>query len=348
MRVLTVPLQVNGQMIGHLQTAKLVTDGEAQQKNVLIVMVASAVFLVAASAVIFWLLADQELAPLVSVTRVAAQIASREDISLRIPAEFNANEELGKLITAFNQTLSRLDRLYTTPRRFMADVSHELRTPLTVIKGNVGLMRRMKQVDEESLSTIEKEVDRLTRLVDDLLLLAQAEFGKLPLNMQRVALDEILLEVFRLLTVLDNKQHVIEITAIDRVDVIGDYDRIKQVILNLGSNAVKYAPVGEKISLSLGKEALQAHLIVHNTGPNIPEEDLPHVFERFYRGEKSRNRSEAKTGFGLGLSIANMIIRSHQGRIDVTSRPDAGTTFAIWLPLAPQNPDQPPASITQV
>ncbi len=120
----------------------------------------------------------------------------------------------------------------------------------------------------------------------------------------------------------------------DQVLVCGDRDRLKQVLVNLVGNAINYTPAGGEVVVSLGKEQNQARLTVSDTGPGISSEDLPHVFERFYRGEKSRTRSKDGKGFGLGLSIAFWIVRNHDGRIEVDSKVGSGTTFAIWLPLA--------------
>jgi signal transduction histidine kinase len=241
---------------------------------------------------------------------------------------------VGQLINAFNQTLSRLENLFNTQRRFLADVGHELRTPLTVIKGNVDLMRRMGASDPESLDGIESEVDRLTRLVGDLLLLAQAESGKMPLDHRLVELDTLLLEAMQQMRVLARDRLQMRLGEIDQVLVCGDQDRLKQVLVNLIGNAIKYTPPGGEVVLGLGKAGHQARLTVTDNGPGIRPEDLPHVFERFYRGEKSRTRSRDGKGFGLGLSIAYWIVRNHGGRIEVDSKKDQGTTFCVWLPLA--------------
>jgi signal transduction histidine kinase len=269
-----------------------------------------------------------------TVTQVATHITRADDLSRRIPFSGEPTDEVGQLIVAFNATMARLETLFTTQRRFLADVSHELRTPLTVIKGNVGLLRRMGgPVDEESLASIETEVDRLTRLVGDLLFLAQAESGKMPLDMHPVDLDTVLLEVFQQMRVLAGERLQIKVVEIDQVEVIGDRDRLKQVLLNLVGNAIKYTPAGGQVLLSLAKQKDQARLLIKDTGPGIPAEDLPHIFERFYRAEKSRTRG-AGGGFGLGLSIAYWIIRNHGGRIEVDSKEGTGTTFCVWLPLA--------------
>jgi signal transduction histidine kinase len=236
------------------------------------------------------------------------------------------------MVTAFNDTLARMEQLFSSQQRFLADVSHELRTPLTVIKGNVDLMRRTSQVDAESLDSIEDEADRLTRLVGDLLLEAQVESGNLPLHFSPVELDTLLLEVFREMRILARSRVRLKLPEIDQVMVNGDRDRLKQVFINLVSNAIKYTPQGGEVTLSLARVGENARLVVRDTGQGIPAEDLPHIFERFYRAEKSRSRSRVG-GFGLGLSIANWIIDRHGGQIEVDSMEGKGTTFCIFLPI---------------
>jgi len=281
-----------------------------------------------------WLVTGKALAPLAMVTRVATQITRADDLSRRIPLAGSSGDEVGQLIRAFNETLERLEDLFTRQRRFLADVSHELRTPLTVIKGNVGLIRKLGEADEESLNGIEQEVDRLTRMVGDLLLLAQAESGRLPLALAPVEIDTVLLEVFQQMRVLAGEKVQIRMTEIDQVQVIGDRDRLKQVLLNLVGNAVQYTPTGGTVSLALRKTGAQVQIIINDTGHGIPASDLPHIFERFFRGEKSRKRSSTSSGFGLGLSIAFWIVKAHGGTIEVTSKEGKGTTFCVWLPLA--------------
>jgi signal transduction histidine kinase len=284
------------------------------------------------AAAISWFFTGQALAPLVSITDSALHISNTDDLSLRIPQHGSVKDEIGQMVAAFNATLGRLEQLFNSQQRFLADVSHELRTPLTVIKGNVSLMRHVKQVDEESLDSIEDEADRLTRLVGDLLLEAQAESGKLPLHFAPVELDTLLLEVFKEMRILARERVQLKLTEIDQIMINGDRDRLKQVLINLISNAIKYTPQGGFVYLSLGKSKDNARLIVRDNGQGIPTEDLPHIFERFYRAEKSRTRSKVG-GFGLGLSIAYWIVNHHGGQIEVDSAEGKGTTFCIYLPL---------------
>jgi signal transduction histidine kinase len=337
LRVLTVPLQIGERPIGTLQLATNLVVVDTTQRALVTVLLVGSIICLGVAAVAGWVSTGQALAPLERVTETALQITRADDLSRRIPYQGSADDEVGKLIQAFNQTLSRLENLFNTQRRFIADVGHELRTPLTVIKGNVDLMRRMGCSDDESIVGIESEVDRLTRLVGDLLLLAQAESGKLPLDSRTVELDTLLLEALQQMQVLAGERLNLRLGEIDQVLVCGDQDRLKQVIVNLVGNAIKYTPDGGEILVGLSKTGTQAKLVVSDTGPGIPVEDLPHVFERFYRGEKSRTRSKDGQGFGLGLSIAFWIVRNHDGRIEIDSKEGQGTTFCVWLPLAEQN-----------
>jgi signal transduction histidine kinase len=284
------------------------------------------------SGIAVWVTMGQTLKPLAAITETVEQINRADDLSRRIPYNGPDDDEIGSMVGSFNQTLERLEALFTSQQRLLADVSHELRTPLTVIKGNVDLMRRMKSLDQESLASIDQEAGRLTRLVGGLLLLAQAETGKLALVMGKVELDLLVTEVFQEMSILAaNKLHL-HLNEIDQVYVNGDRDRLKQVFINLVANSIQYTPPGGDVYLSLEQIKDQARVIVRDTGPGIPAEDLPHIFERFYRAEKSRTRGKS-TGFGLGLSIVNWIVEKHGGRIEVVSQEGKGTTFAVWLPL---------------
>jgi two-component system OmpR family sensor kinase len=335
MRVLTVPLKVSeDRLVGTLQIGSRLQIVSATQRTLLIVMLIGTSLTILAAGLAAWISTRAALRPLDSVTETALQITRADDLSRRIPYQGPSNDEIGQLIHAFNQTLGRLENLFNTQRRFLADVGHELRTPLTVIKGNVGLMHKIKDFDEESLGTIDNEVDRLTRMVGDLLLLAQAESGKIPLAHQMVELDTLLLEVLNEMSVLARGKQVLRLGDIDQVIVCGDRDRLKQVIVNLVGNAINYTPAGGEVVVGLGKSGTQAQLTVKDNGPGIPPEDLPHIFERFYRAEKARTRQKRDKGYGLGLSIAYWIVRNHGGRIEVNSVLGKGSTFTVWLPLS--------------
>lgn len=332
-RVLTVPLRTEKGPVGVLQTAMDLKMVDITQRTLASVLILLTILVMGLSGLAAWLITRQALAPLATVTRVATQITKADDLSRRIPVTSTRSDEVGQLIQAFNQTLERLEQLFNGQRRFLADVSHELRTPLTVIKGNLGLMRKIGEMDEESMNGIEAEVDRLTRLVGDLLLINQAESGKLPLDKRPVELDTVLLEVFQQMRMLAGERINLRLVDIDQMLVTGDRDRLKQVLVNLVGNALQYTPAGGTVTLALRKVGERAQLIVSDTGTGISPQDLPHIFERFYRSEKSRKRQGSTSGFGLGLSIAYWIVNNHDGTIEVTSQESKGSTFCVWLPL---------------
>jgi two-component system OmpR family sensor kinase len=333
LRVLSVPLRAGNHSVGVLQVATNLNVVDSARRDLLDILLISTIVSTLLAGVGSWFVLGRVLAPLDAATETALAINRADDLSRRIPYDVASDDEVGNLIEAFNQTLERLENLFTSQQRFLADVSHELRTPLTVIKGNADLMRRMKKFDEESLSSIDQEAGRLTRLVGGLLLLTQADSGKLILNKQAVELDTLLLEVFHEMRILASTKVHLKIADIDQIQISGDRDRLKQVLLNLVGNAIQYTPQGGDVLMGLVRIGDQARIIVRDTGPGIPSEDLPYIFDRFYRAEKSRTRSTSP-GFGLGLSIAKWIVENHGGTINVESKEGKGTTFAIWLPLS--------------
>jgi two-component system OmpR family sensor kinase len=346
MRVVTEPITADDQLLGYVQAAQSLAPVDLARSVMLVVLVSGGVAAVLLAGVVGWLSANRALRPLDTITETAAQISRADDLSRRIPLEGLPNDEVGRLAQAFNDTLERLERLFNAQRRFLADVSHELRTPLTTIRGNVDLLRRMGGADTDSLDAIQSEAERMSRLVDDLLLLAQSDAGTLPLARERVELDTLLLEVYREAQVLRGGV-VVTIGEIDQAAVMGDRDRLKQLLLNLVSNALKFTPEGGRVSLGLSRAAGNwARLVVSDTGAGIPPDELPHIFERFYRVDKARSRAQG--GSGLGLSIAQRIAQVHGGRIEAASdgTNGRGSTFSVWLPLAHDKPAADPVRLT--
>jgi two-component system, OmpR family, sensor kinase len=281
------------------------------------------------------------------ITQTAAAIARARDLDRRVPQP-NDLDEIGRLAGTFNFMLDRLEGLFKSQQRFIADISHELRTPLTTIRGNVDLLRRMGGADPASLEAIRAESDRMTRLVGDLLLLAQADAG-LPMRQEAVEVDRVAGEVVKQVQVIAGSVDVVlRRETTETLAVSGDPDRVRQLLLNLIDNAIKYAPPRGQVTVRIAKDEGWVRVDVSDTGPGIPPEHLqpgpsgmPLIFERFYRAEKSRSRVAALdsgngrpgSGTGLGLSIAHWIVQSHAGRIDVQSESGKGATFTVWLPL---------------
>jgi len=330
LRVYTVPLpDTEGQGTHYyLQVARLLDTYEHLNR---VSLTALLLGFAAATASLFVavLLTPGLFKPLEDIASVSRQITRADDLSRRVPYA-NRPDEIGDLSRAFNQTLERLERLFRTQQRLLADVSHELRTPLTAIRGNLDLIERMGEADPESIHAVQVEIERMTRLVGDLLLLARADSGGLPLDRRPVEVDNILFGVYRQAKLLDPAIDVV-LTEVDQAMVIGDADRLKQLFLNLAENGVKYTPAGGKVCLSLSKEDGWCHFEVADTGIGIPPENLPHIFDRFYRVDKARTRAHG--GSGLGLSIAKWIATAHGGTIKVKSELGVGTTFTVSLPI---------------
>jgi two-component system OmpR family sensor kinase len=330
-RVLSQPIFMENNtaqpLIGYLQVGRLINTYESFNRLLAIAMLVGFAAATASLFLAVWL-TPSLFRPLDDIAKTANQITRADDLSLRVPYS-DRTDEIGVLARALNQSLERLDRQFQTQQRLLADVSHELRTPLTAIRGNVDLMERMGEGDPLSLESIRIEVDRMTRLVGDLTLLARADAGGLPLEKKEIELDNLLFEVYRQFSVIEKPVEVM-VTAVDQVCVMGDPDRLKQLFINLIDNAIKYTPEGGQVNLSLSKLDGWAQFEVKDTGLGIPAEDLPHIFDRFYRVDKARTRAQG--GSGLGLSIAKWVAQAHGGDIHVESEMGKGTTFTVSLP----------------
>jgi two-component system, OmpR family, sensor kinase len=284
------------------------------------------------------LIVGRALRPLEQVSETAGALAAG-DYRQRVAVP-NTNDEIGKLATTFNQMAAGIEQAFQVRREseekmrhFLADASHELRTPLTAIAGYIDVLSRRREVDQEtlqaSLSAMQLESQRMTRLVNDLLTLTRFESGRPPAR-QRLQLAGFVNQTLDELALRD--QGVPERRDLATgIAVEADPEALRQVLRNLAQNAVKYAPGAEQrwsVFSADGSAAIQ----LEDAGPGIAPQDLPHVFERFYRGEKARDRETG--GSGLGLAIARSIIDAHGGRIEARSEPGKGATFTAWLPLA--------------
>ncbi len=278
-----------------------------------------------------YLLAGGALRPVATVTGAAEAIARLRDFARRVP-EPPRQDELGRLAATFNTMLASLHEAYQAQQRFVADASHELRAPLTAIQANLELVRRHPEMSDaerdEAIEEASREARRLVRLVADLLALARADAG-LPLRRWRVELDRVLLDAFAEARPLARGQRL-EIGQLEPVQITGDPDRLKQLVLILVDNAIKYTPSGGRVTLELRRNDTSAAILVHDTGIGIASEDLPHVFDRFYRADPARSRDPG--GTGLGLPIARWITEQHGGQITLASRPGEGTTVHVHLP----------------
>jgi heavy metal sensor kinase len=280
-----------------------------------------------------YLLAGRVLAPVGAMAETARRITA-ESLSARLPVE-NPRDEFGRLATVFNETLARLDAAFEQLRRFTADASHELRTPLTGIRsvGEVALQRSLTaQGYRDVIGSMLEEVDRLTRLVENLLLLTRAEAGRIPLARAVVDLRELVAGVADGLRVLaEDKDQELTVDGAAHVTADCDATILRQGVTNLVYNAIKYTPNKGAIRVMVRPTASgEAVIEVRDTGPGIAAAHRARIFERFYRVDDARSRDTG--GVGLGLAIARWAVEANGGRIEVESEPGQGTLFRIVLP----------------
>ncbi|MGE5619187.1 MAG: sensor histidine kinase [Sphingomonadaceae bacterium] len=332
-RLYAVPIRAGDRLLGYLEAGSSMDRLDRSIERLGLLLASSSALGLLAALLGGWAIAAGALRPVATMASTARAIALSRGFSRRLPHP-RRDDELGQLSVTFNEMLASLDEAYRAQQRFVADASHELRAPLTAIQGNLELLERAPQMSEveraETLSSLRREAGRMGRLVADLLVLARADAGQ-PLRRERVELDRLLLAVFQETRVLAGGRKL-SIRDLDQLLVLGDPDRLKQLLLILVDNAIKYTPEGGEIQLALRREPGAAVVSVSDTGIGISTEDLPHIFERFYRADKARSRDLG--GTGLGLSIARWIAESHGGHISVESEAGRGSVFTVRLPRA--------------
>jgi two-component system OmpR family sensor kinase len=283
-----------------------------------------------------YFLARKSLAPVVAMSTQAGRIGAAT-LHERLPVQ-NEKDELGHLARSFNQLLDRLDQSFDRQRRFMADASHELRTPVAILRGEaeVALARPDRTPEEyrESLAVLRAESQRLTHIVEDLFTLARADAGQYPLSPHDFYLDELVADCTRTTRTLAlAKRITLNCDAPQELPIHADEALLRRMILNLLDNAIKYTPEGGSVSLACRREGGEYMLSITDTGPGIPAELQPRIFERFFRADKARSHSESDGGgAGLGLSIARWIAEAHRGRLELVRSDVTGSTFAAFLP----------------
>ncbi len=330
LRVYTYPLVVNdtGELFGYLQVAASLEDIELTKHGLLLTLLVIGALVLMISSAAGAAMARRALRPMTEITNAALEIYRTDDLDRRV--DVFTNDEVGRLASAFNEMLDRLTRLFRAQQRFVADVSHEMRTPLTVIRGNVDLLR-MGCADEESLDAITSESERMTRMVSNMLLLSQADSGALPMHLQPLDLAPLIANIVRSGHIMADGRVEVNSVVSGEAIIQGDSDRLKQVLLNLVDNAIKHTPDGGKVIINAASpDGHNVVISVTDTGIGIPPQDLAHVFERFYRVDKSRSRAQG--GAGLGLAIAKSFVEAHGGQIDVQSTMGEGTAFIVTLP----------------
>ena len=348
--VYSVPLVVNDSIVGAVQVIKNVDSVRSTLSQVSRYLILGTGLSLVLAAIVGAFLARRTLAPLNAITRTAGSITQTGDLSRRLNVQ-EEQSEIGRLSTTFNAMLAQIQQLFDTQQQLIADVSHELRTPLTTVQGNVQLLQRMLSATESSsgrsltsemteqvpeiLAEVEIESMRMNTLINDLLLLAQADSGALSIQKEPVEMDTLLLEIYLQAQRLVDQMRTAGALTIrlgneDQAMVLGDRERLRQLLLNLVDNAIKYTPDGGVITLDLKHEKEWVVISVTDTGLGISPENLEQIFARFYRTDKARSRELG--GSGLGLSIVKWIAEAHGGTIDVTSTLSKGSVFTLRLP----------------
>jgi heavy metal sensor kinase len=284
-------------------------------------------------------LVRRALKPVDEMTQKARSIEER-DLSQRI--EVKTKDELGRLAATLNEMFERLEKAFKRQKQFTGDASHELRAPLAIIEAESTLALQKDRTRNDyrrSLETISQEAHRMAHIVDQLLALARAESGEEKISLRKVNIGKLVTDLSAEVEMLCRDRGLnYKLGKMENLVVKGDRSKLRQLLLNILDNAIKYTPSGGEISVSVRKEGEWAVAYVRDTGIGIPSEELPHIFERFYRVDKARSRSEG--GSGLGLAIAKRIAEIHGGRIEVESQIDVGSTFRVYLPLeAKSEPD---------
>jgi heavy metal sensor kinase len=333
-RVVTVPVQM-GRGIPYLVQAGTSlegVEGALRRASAILLILTPSVFLMALLG--GWSLVSRALRPVDEITRTALELESRNLDRRIVPPR--PDDEIGRLAGAFNEMLARLSGSFRQIQQFSADASHELKTPLTAIRGQaeVALMSDLSPTEyRRVLRSIIEDVERMSAVVENLLMLARADADQVALRRERVPLDELLMAVYEPMErVAHAKSVTLELDEIEDLAVEGDPLWLQQLLTNMVNNAIKYTPSGGEVRLSLVRDGEAGAVRVADTGIGIPEEHQPHIFDRFYRVDPGRGRDSG--GSGLGLSIARWIAETHGGSITLASRPGEGSTFTVRLPLA--------------
>jgi len=350
LRIITFPVLENHHVTKIVQVASSLEDVEEALNTLLIILVIAVPLALLVASLGGQFLANKALRPVDRITQTARMITS-QNLNQRIEP-LRVKDEISRLIETFNEMISRLDQSFRQIKQFSTDASHELKTPLTVLKGEVEVALRKQRAPDEYVQILKsnlEEINRMSQIVEDLLLLSKADIGEIRLNREDINLTEILNEVVAQMTFLARSKNLRLKTSNrhEEIHIFGDPLRIRELFLNLIENGIKYTEGGGSIHIRLTKETLRhdgypsgsakgeqvefAKVIVSDTGIGIAKEDQERIFDRFFRVDRARSREEG--GSGLGLSICKWIVEAHQGEIRVESQLGKGSSFIITLPL---------------
>jgi heavy metal sensor kinase len=345
-RTLSVPITVGSNVVGVLevgQSREPLQDTMRGLRELLLLLGAAALLI---AGLVGWLVAHRGLRALQTISAEAATIAAQRNFTRRLRLG-SRSDEIGQLARTFDTLLDTVEDTLRTHREFVADTSHELRNPLLAIRTNIELLDRLTDRGQraECRREAREQIERMSRLVADLLLLARVEAGEL-VEWRPVLLNALLQRVACEATERATGQQV-QLRAPEPIECLGDEDRLLQIVTNLVDNALRHTPPGGTVTLGARQHEGWVRLTVEDTGEGIGPEHLPHVFERFYRADRARAR--ATGGTGLGLAIVKHLTEAHGGWVMVESAPGRGSCFTVWLPLRPDtaSPFVPTAAVAR-
>ncbi len=353
LRIITYPVTEQNQVTKIIQVASSLEVVEDALNTLLILLLITvpSVLLIASLGGQF--LAHKALKPVDRITQAARMITS-QNLNQRIQT-LKVKDEISRLIDTFNDMISRLDQSFRQIKQFTTDASHELKTPLTILKGEVEVALRRKREPHEYEQILEsnlEEINRMSKIVEDLLLLSKADIGEIRLNKEDIPLNRFIYGITEQMKILAQPKNIqIEVANHHSerdadIHILGDPLRIRELFINLIENGIKYTEEGGNILITLSREVIEqtnanhlgetrtngfAKIIVKDTGIGIAKEDQEKIFRRFFRVDKARSREQG--GSGLGLSICKWIVEAHQGEISVESEPGKGSSFIVKLPL---------------
>ena len=332
-RVITMPV-LKGTKLAHLVQVGTSLDVVMDTlKNLQIILWTAVPAVLVLTALIGRFIARRALKPVVKITQTAKDIGSGKNLSKRIPVP-EAKDEIGQLALTFNSMMDRLESSFSQMRQFSSDASHELRTPLTVLKGESELILGKERKPEEYQGVISsnlEEIQYMSKVLEDLFLLSKSDENQIVLDCKPLDLSLLIEEVCKHAEIIASEKEIrVVIAYLERLQIDGDPVRLRQMVWNVVQNAIKYTQPGGEVKISIQEKEDMVLLTIQDNGIGISEDDLPLIFNRFYRVDKARSHRER--GTGLGLSICKFIVDAHEGDIDIASKLGEGTKFKISLP----------------
>ena len=332
-RVITMPILLEGKLINLVQVGTSLEAVQETLRNLKIFLFTAVPSVLILAALFARFMARRALKPISRIIDTAREIGQGQELSKRIPV-LKIKDELGQLALTFNEMMNRLENSFAQMRQFSSDASHELRTPLTVLKGQNELIlskQRKPEEYQEVISSNLEEINYMSKVLEDLFVLSKSDENQVNLDYKPVDLRALVEEVCKHAEILAEEKNIkIIIAFLEPIEIKGDEVRLRQMVWNVLQNGIKYTQQGGELKISLQNEIDFGLLTIQDTGIGIPEEDLPLIFNRFYRVDKARTRDEG--GSGLGLSICRQIAEAHKGKIEVESKLGVGTRFKIRLP----------------